>query len=81
MSLQLQKKVTFGRSEAWERTLLMMMPFARADCAAGNDIFALRTHSAVLWFKVGLSKSFHQVILADLLYECNGNHIHDMDIL
>ena len=29
---------------------------------------AFRTLSALLWFKVGLSKSFHQVIIADLLY-------------
>ena len=29
---------------------------------------ALRTLSALLWFKVGLSKSLHEVILADMPY-------------
>ena len=40
---------------------------------------ALLTLSALVWFKVGLPKSFRQVLFASL--ECNGNHIHDLDIL
>ena len=69
--------------EEWhfERRCVHRYPLPRAlfqRFGFQTHLDALRTLSALLWFKVGLSKSFPQVILADLLHP--SANIHDLDI-
>ena len=61
------------------------MPTSTRACSAYSfqtHLEVLRILSALVWFQLGMSKSLHQVILADVPWlSATGNHIHDLNIL